>query len=137
LFVAAGRAPHLPRTHAPLHNLPDGPFIDLLGRRYNAIPEAILADPELVEFYLPILRADFRMAETYPYGEDAPLDCPIVVFGGTEDEWAPAVDLEAWRAHTHGPFKLQLFPGGHFFLDAARPQLLAAIARELSGDAEA
>ena len=32
--------------------------------------------------YLPILRADFTLVETYAYADEAPLDCPITAFGG-------------------------------------------------------
>ena len=65
LFVSARRAPQLPRTDAPLHTLPEGPFIEMLRQRYNGIPAAILAEPELLQLFLPMLRADFKLIETY------------------------------------------------------------------------
>jgi medium-chain acyl-[acyl-carrier-protein] hydrolase len=131
LFVSARRAPQLPRTDAPLHTLPDGPFIAILRQRYNGIPPAILVEPELLQLFLPVLRADFKMIETYEYRAEAPLDCPIIAFGGTQDAWALPDDLTAWQAQTQRAFKVQLFPGGHFFLQAALPQLVAAVEREL------
>jgi medium-chain acyl-[acyl-carrier-protein] hydrolase len=114
-----------------LHTLPDGPFIAILRQRYNGIPPAILVEPELLQLFLPVLRADFKMIETYEYRAEAPLDCPIIAFGGTQDAWALPDDLTAWQAQTQRAFKVQLFPGGHFFLQAALPQLVAAVEREL------
>ena len=134
LFVSARRAPQLPRTDTPLHTLPEGPFIEMLRQRYNGIPAAILAEPELLELFLPMLRADFKMIETYQYREEAPLDCPIMAFGGAQNEWALPDELTAWQAQTHRAFKMQLFPGGHFYLQAALPQLVTAVARELTPD---
>lgn len=134
LFVSARRAPQLARTEAPLHTLPEGPFIASLRQRYNGIPAAILAEPELLQLFLPMLRADFRMIETYQYRAEPPLDCPILAFGGAQDEWAHPADLAAWQEQTSSTFKLELFAGGHFYLQEALPQLLDQIAREvLSG----
>ena len=134
LFVSARRAPQLPRTDAPLHTLPEGPFIEVLRQRYNGVPAAILAEPELLHLLLPMLRADFKLIETYQYHEEAPLDCPITAFGGARDEWVLLDELTAWQSQTHRAFRWQLFPGAHFYLQDALPQLLMAVARELTSD---
>ena len=132
LFVSARRAPQLPRNDTPLHTLPEAPFIDRLRQRYNGIPAAILAEPELLKLFLPMLRADFKMIETYHYHPEAPLDCPIMAFGGAQDDLARPDDLTAWQAQTCGTFKLQMFPGGHFYLQTTLPQLLTTVAQELT-----
>ncbi len=131
LFVSARRAPQLPRTDTALHTLPEEAFVEMLRQRYNGIPAALLAEPELLKLLLPMVRADFKMIETYQYREEDPLDCPIAAFGGTQDSLARHDDLSAWQAQTRGSFKLQMFPGGHFYLQGALPQLLAAVVREL------
>src|SRR6185369_4393207 len=63
LLLAARRAAHVPSRETPCHQLPDTAFIDTLVRRYNGIPPAILAEPELMKIFLPILRADFTLME--------------------------------------------------------------------------
>lgn len=131
LFVSARGAPQLARTETSLHTLPEGSFIASLRQRYNGIPAAILAEPELLQVFLPMLRADFRLVETYHYRDEPPLDCPIVAFGGDQDEWAHPADLAAWQRQTRGAFKRELFPGGHFYLQGTLPQLLDSIAREM------
>jgi len=80
---------------------------------------------------MPRLRADFKLIELYQYRAEAPLDCPITAFGGAQDTLALPADLAAWQTQSSGAFSLQLFPGGHFYLQDAQSQLLAAVQREL------
>jgi medium-chain acyl-[acyl-carrier-protein] hydrolase len=127
LFASARRAPQLPQRDAALHTLPDALFLEELRQRYNGIPAAILAEPELLKLFLPMLRADFKMIETYQYAAEAPLACPITALGGDQDGLATPEDLAAWRAQTHGAFNQMQLPGGHFYLQTALPQLLAAV----------
>jgi medium-chain acyl-[acyl-carrier-protein] hydrolase len=78
-----------------------------------------------------MLRADFRLIETYQYRAEAPLDCPILAIGGDQDEWAHPAELAAWQMQTSSTFRVELFTGGHFYLQEALPQLLDLIAREM------
>lgn len=133
LFISARRAPHLPRQFASIHALPDDLFLDELTRRYNGIPDLIRQDPEMLSLYLPILRADVKVFETHSWVEEEPLDCPISVFGGREDTSVPAKDLAAWAMHSTKPIEMKLFPGGHFYLQTARQELLAEISRSMAG----
>ena len=115
LFVSARRAPQFPDPRPPLHPLPDARFIAEIDRRYNGLPREVLANTELMELLLPMLRADVQMIETYAYEPDLPLDCPITAFGGLEDNDLRIEDLDGWRAHTNSHFEAKLFPGDHFF----------------------
>lgn len=130
LFASGRRAPHLVDPD-PLHRLPDPAFIARL-RRMEGTPEAILREPELLALFLPILRADLAVNEAEAHVPEAPLDCPITAYGGLTDERVPRDGLEAWRQHTTGPFSIEMFPGGHFFLKSARVDLLRSIARSLT-----
>jgi surfactin synthase thioesterase subunit len=57
-----------------------------------------------------------------------------MAFGGADDEWARPDELAAWHAQTRGAFQMQLFPGGHFYLQAVLPQLVTAVAQALTTD---
>lgn len=127
LFVSARRAPHLPNPLAPMHHLPEAQFIQELDRRYNAIPDIIRNDREMLDLYLPIIRADLAVLETYTWVDDDPLDCPISVFGGHQDTGVPRDSLEAWRMHTARHFELTLFDGDHFFHQSARATVVQTI----------
>jgi len=130
LFVSGSRAPHLPNPEPPIHDLPRNLFLEKL-KELNGIPENVLREPDMIEFFLPILRADIKLLESYVFAESAPLNCPITAFGGLEDKIVSRAELGAWSDHTRDTFKLQMFPGDHFFMRPARQPLLQAIAADL------
>lgn len=132
LFVSGRWAPHLPNPDPPLYQQPDAKFIDTLRRRYNNIPEAVVNDPELMEIFLPVLRADVTMLDTYAYTPDRPLDCPITAYGGRADQRVTHAALEGWREHTTRSFHVRLFPGAHFYLQTERTALLQAMSQDLT-----
>jgi len=130
LFVSACRAPQLPDRDSPVHHLPKDELIAEL-RRYNGTPQVLLENAELMEFLLPLLRADFALFETYRYLADEPLTCPITAFGGLNDRKATEAEIEQWRAMTVNRFEMQLFPGDHFYLNTQREELLRVITATL------
>jgi medium-chain acyl-[acyl-carrier-protein] hydrolase len=95
------------------------------------MPRAVLESAELLRMFIPIVRADLTMTETYVYAPEAPLACPISAFGGLADDAVTRDDLAAWGDQTRGGFTLRMVPGGHFFLQTIRPWLLSAIRSDL------
>lgn len=131
LFVSASRAPQLPDRTPVAYNLPGPQFIEEL-RRLNGTDPEVLEHPELMNLMLPLLRADFAVAQTYTYVPEPPQFCPISVYGGREDQSVLPESLEGWREQTTGPFSLRLFPGDHFFLHTAESLVIQTITDELS-----
>ncbi|MEE1940373.1 alpha/beta fold hydrolase [Streptomyces sp. TRM 70361] len=133
LAVSARSAPHLPLRHTVIHQLPDDLLLKALDQRFNAIPPAIRDDPQLRALYLPVLRADVTLLETYAHTTADPLSCPVTAYGGEDDpEFGPG-ELEGWHQHTAARFRLRTFPGGHFFLNHRRAELVADIVEDLYG----
>jgi surfactin synthase thioesterase subunit len=101
----------------------------LLGelQTLQGTPDAVLADAELMSLALPILRADFLLCGRYRYQPTAALGCALHVFAGTADRATPE-QLQAWREHTASTFTLDLFPGGHFFIQSAQDAVLERLA---------
>lgn len=130
LFVSAHRAPHLPDTREMIHDLPRAKFIAAL-RELEGTPPDVLNNKELIDIYLPALKADFTLAETYTYTPGHPLDCPILAFGGRDDFQVTEAEIAAWREQTTGDFQLRMLKGNHFFLQSSAKLLLYEIAREL------
>ena len=131
LFVSGRRAPHVPDREFPIHQLPEGAFVDAMTRRYGVSATSLLHDPELRALFVPVLRADFEAVERYQYRAAPPLDCPITAFGGLTDPRADPEGLHAWRGYTTGEFDMRLFPGDHFFHQTLRDKVVAEIARAL------
>lgn len=130
LFVSGLQAPHLARLKPPVHDLPHDAFLNELSY-FNGTPEIFFQEPDLLALYVPLLRADLAMVETYTYNEDVPLDCPISGLGGDADGLAAPERLAGWAQHTRQGFSLQVFPGDHFYLRACQPAVLAAISKDL------
>jgi medium-chain acyl-[acyl-carrier-protein] hydrolase len=138
LLVASGRcAPHCPAREARIAQLPEREFVERLQARYNAIPAAVLAEPELMRFVVPLLRADLTLLENYGFISEAPLRCRVAAFGGVLDSLVPREDLEAWREQTNGSFSLRLFHTGHFFTGDAEDAVMRAVAEEIALSLEA
>lgn len=136
LFSSGNNAPHLPRHLPAIHKLPDGLFLEQL-KVLNGIHPAVLDSKELIELFLPAIRSDFTMLETYSCDpSSAPFDCPVTVFGGLEDPRTTRDGLEAWKAQTTQKFELVMLPGNHFFLDTARPLMLQTIVNKVREQSE-
>lgn len=133
-FAAARRAPHQPDPRPPLHILPEQAFIREVQRRYNGIPDVVLNEPELLALFLPVLRANLTLIETYQFedGDEVPLDCPMTVIGGLQDPTTSAEDLGGWRDLTSGAFTRQMFAGDHFFVAKQQAAILGAVMKALS-----
>lgn len=132
LFVSGRQPPHLPDPGPNLHSLPHDEFLKTTQELYGALPEIILQDPEMVDLFMSIMRADITMIETYTYEPEAAFDCPITVYGGVQD---PSVDedrLAAWKHQTTASFNLKMFPGEHFFIQTARADVLKGLRAELA-----
>jgi len=133
LFVSGRNATHVPIRQGELHRLPDADLIEALAIRYGGLPQEILETPELLELYLPILRADLTLLETHRYAPQPPLDCPIAAFAGADDRNVTPEGLAAWGDHTTAAFETRLFDGGHFYLTGpSRQALLQLIADRLA-----
>jgi surfactin synthase thioesterase subunit len=130
LFVSGCRAPHLPFGDAAIHHLADEAFVGEL-KRLEGTPEALFESPELLELFLPLLRADLRLAETYACREGAPLGVPISAYAGLEDTQDTPARVAEWRAHTTSAFLAVTFSGGHFFVKEQRAAVLSQVSREL------
>lgn len=130
LFASARIAPQLPNRESPVYRLSDTALVDRL-RDFNGTPECILQDRQLMKWFLPLLRADFEVNETYVYTPDKPLDCLISAFRGSKDTIVTYDEVTAWREQTSSSFTLRTIPGDHFFIQSAEELLLQILAYDL------
>lgn len=115
LIVSGTCAP--PRRHVeePINQLPDDAFLEKI-RHFNGTPKSLLQDEELMKLFMPLLRADFHIAETYRYEERGPVWCPLTALGGDEDDGVSLEDLSAWSTVCRGTYEEHIFRGDHFFI---------------------
>jgi medium-chain acyl-[acyl-carrier-protein] hydrolase len=131
LFASAHPAPHLPSVTVRLVRLPDRELIEEL-RAMGGTPRELLDNPELLELFLPALRADLSLCASHAYEEGPKLALPIEVVGGLGDRTVTHGELTPWSAHTESQFRIRMLPGNHFFLHTARPLLLRHVAQVLA-----
>lgn len=126
LLAGGGPAPGNDITNADFKRYSDAGLLDE-ARSYGGDFGPALDDPDFRAFVLSLLRADFELNDTYAPPPEARLDCPLAVFGGSEDPKVSQAQLAAWRCRTRGTFDLHMVPGGHFFLNSYRDLLLSKI----------
>merc|ERR1719238_195085 len=77
VFVGAMRAPNAPIINRKLNYLlPEPQFIEHL-RKVGGTPPEVLENRELMELFMPMLRADFKMVDDYCSAESPKVDCPF------------------------------------------------------------
>ncbi|MDP9864552.1 MULTISPECIES: thioesterase II family protein [Streptosporangium] len=133
LYVGAARAPHLHASADTFDGLSRVSDDELVTRVVagGGVPEAVAAEPELLELLLPTLRADFAWLDDYVYQPGPALPVPITAFAGTLDRAVSMEQVAAWEQHTAAGFALHRLDGGHFFLQDRLADLTTLLSADL------
>lgn len=136
LFASARQAPHRPRGRM-VHLLPDEEFCAvLLGN--GGVNGQVLADPDLRELFLPVIRSDYRMSETYrPTPVTPPLRVDVTVLTGADDPAVDPAEAARWAEAASGSFRHDVLPGDHFYLVPQLATVAAVVAERLRASAAA
>lgn len=129
LFVSGRQGPPVQSQERNWHLLPKDAFIRNL-LEYGGIPQEIVAEEELMDLFVPILRADFQAVSEYRYEEAAPLNIPVTVMFGS-DEGLVHEDVLQWQRVTTQPIVVRQFSGNHFFLFDHLPEISRMIVQAL------
>ncbi|WP_274918114.1 thioesterase II family protein [Streptomyces sp. WZ-12] len=84
---------------------------------YGGLRPEILADPELQEFILPDIRADFELVARYRYRRAAALTCGVSLINGTDDPLVRRDDLVDWSRECTSEPEVHWAAGGHFYFE--------------------
>ncbi len=115
LAILSGKqAPSYRSTETPKHTLDDVQLVDFL-KGMGGLPQELAENPSFLSFYLPIIRNDLALNETYEYKNAMPLNVPIVLVNGTEDKDIKPSAIEAWQQETSQKCEIVNMSGGHFF----------------------
>ncbi|MPY59897.1 thioesterase II family protein [Streptomyces spongiae] len=129
-IVASGRRAPSSRRDERVHEEDDAGVITEL-RRLNGTDAAVFGNDELLRMALPAIRGDYRAIETYTCSPGRRVRCAVTVLTGDADPRTSIEEAEAWRDHAEGPFRIRVFPGGHFFLAGCQDEVNAEILKEL------
>ena len=130
LFITGTTGPSaLSRKEKIRHLMAKDEFIQEI-RDLKGMPDEILDSDEMLEYFEPILRADFRISENYLHKEPDPLDMPFTVITGTEEDME-IDDIQLWQRESKHPVDFKRLPGNHFFIFQHSGKIIEIIARKL------
>lgn len=116
MFFSGHEAPSTIKQRENTYKLPDYEFIKKVID-IGGTPKEIMENRELLEMFVPIIRNDFRILETYEYKErEKKIECNISILNGKQDD-IKLEEILAWNKHVCGGVKVYNFQGNHFFIN--------------------
>jgi surfactin synthase thioesterase subunit len=98
---------------------------------FGGMPDEILQNDELLDFFEPILRADFTVSESYRHKPMFPLDIPLTVITGSEEDMETE-EIRTWQQEAKNPVDFKVLSGGHFFINQHVESIVYIIAKKLA-----
>ncbi len=132
LFFSGKEAPHISKKNL-IHHLPEEQFkqeiINLAG-----IPDEVISNKDLMNYFMPIIKADYTLFELYQYDENnVAFDTDISILWGKEDE-GNMLSVVDWERYSTTQCNFFLFNGGHFFLNEETENICKVINKALVND---
>lgn len=132
LFFSGRGAPNLEYVRRNYHLMTDQEFREEVIR-LGGTPAEFFDYPELMELFLPLLRSDFKLAESNLHNREIhPFSCNMTIITGKQDYKVTQEQLDNWALHTEGECTVHYMEGGHFFLHDEIPQIAAIINNAMS-----
>lgn len=117
VFYSGKSAPNLENKRKMIYHLLEPAQFKEELMKLGGTSRVVFENKELEELFLPIIKNDFKLAETYQFKEGRSLyGGEITVFLGKEDELT-AEQCHQWSNCTSGTCKLIYVNGGHFFIN--------------------
>lgn len=114
VFLGSRKCPASYHEHVNIGHLPADEFWEGV-KSYGGLPTQLLENKELLDFFEPILRADFQSLENYQYKELPTLPIPATIMVG-KDDLIKLDELYSWKNIFTGEVDFHELIGGHFFM---------------------
>lgn len=131
IFFSGRSSPDFKEEDKVMYMLPEDEFkIEI--KKFGGMTDEIFENNELAKIFLPILRADYKLIDTYEYLEkDQKLNCNLSVLYGTNDLYIKS-DINQWRKFTDKQCNFIGYEGGHFFINPHMERVIKVINDTLS-----
>ncbi|MCG8318432.1 MAG: alpha/beta fold hydrolase [Cytophagales bacterium] len=129
LFFSGSIGPSAFKFDPPRYNLPRESFFKKI-MELGGLPESTYEDEAVLDFFEPILRADFQSVETYTYRQNPPFDIPINLFIGDKEK-VTRDEILSWKNETTQEVELDTFKGNHFFIFNYEAEIMKIIHSKL------
>lgn len=133
LLVSGRRAPHLAARRPPFAGLADDDFLRVVAE-LGGTPQEVMRQRDLMRMFLPALRADFHLNESYRPLRGPRLRCPVSGFTGDRDPEVTPLELRLWDTVSDGPFRMRVYDGDHFYLTGLPEPLRTDLLEDLRTD---
>ncbi|MEU3568586.1 alpha/beta fold hydrolase [Kitasatospora sp. NPDC036755] len=92
----------------------DGRLLDWM-REIGLLPEYVLADADLSEMAVELMRADIVVRDSYRPTPGVSVGMPVQVLYGEDDAVIEPAVAEQWARCVRGELRVDRLPGGHFY----------------------
>lgn len=135
LFVSGRSAPGTkPKYDYKFHLLSDDAFKEELVK-LGGTPKELFDHPELIQYFLPILKSDFALSESNDNViQDFVLKSDLTVLFGNEDSLV-VEDHNTWHHYTSKSCDICYFDGDHFFINDKMEEVVNLINKTLVREA--
>ena len=133
IFLSGAVPPDMIGECEKIHMLSDEQFCEKL-KGYESITSELMKYPEFFKFFLPVIKADFELIETYRFDKKWKMPCPVTVFSGTEDPYVPENALAQWGRFCEQEPQIITYSGNHFFLKEHTAEICRVITDSMKGD---
>ncbi|MBV7708170.1 alpha/beta fold hydrolase [Nocardia nova] len=118
VFVSARVAPSIPVSIPAIRTREDA-VAEL--ERLGGTDIRILDDNDFLAAAMDVMRTDYDLMDMYQRNiarvSGHAIDVPIFALAPDDDARAPIDNMRRWSGHTRAGFDLQIFEGGHFYLN--------------------
>ncbi len=129
LFVIGREAPNT--DIFKVNHLNDNDFIEEIFS-YDGMPEELYNNKEVLNYFMPILRADFGIHETYTCTKEIDkINCNITVWYGKNDKSIIHENVHLWKNFAGANFEIIELEGGHFFMKQHESTILDKVSNYL------
>lgn len=133
LIVSAHPAPHRQRESS-LHQQTDDDLLEDIRRLSGG--STPLDEPVMREVFMPMLRNDYRLIESYARGIPERVRAPVDVCFPLDDDEISESEVRAWQDVTPWMLGILLFRGGHFYLQEQYRELVERLLQRLDSTNE-
>ncbi len=131
VFFSGRNSPDKKVESKVVHTLHDDEFKYELNK-FGGIPQKVFENSELAKVFIPILRADYKLIDTYNYNKvKNKLDSNITILYGTDDSYIK-YDIESWKEFTTKQCEIIPYQGGHFFISDYMKEVIEVINETLA-----
>ncbi len=125
MYFSGRRAPSIERDRFYIDEMDDMEFIDMVDS-IGGLPEEFY-EKEILDLFLPILRADFTLVDHYVYTTGRKkITCQVSVLYGRRDRLTAEDEILAWKDLCED-VRFYEFEGGHFFINEYPEELVKVI----------